>query len=146
MYKTALVASFCLILFAACPKKDEGSAAPPAKAEPTAAPVKTAPEPAAAKPAAPAAAPVKTTAEALFAEISKGASPADKYQKGATFTAKVKTAPGAEAPTSMILDGGGKNVIMASFTAESKDKIKTVKSGNLGDSDLPDRRSDRHDD
>jgi len=84
---------------------------------------------------APAAGPVKTTPKDLFGDFTKpgtdGMALLKKYHDGAMFTAVVKTAPGSEAPTSMILDvGDGKSVIMASFADSAKDKIATVKAGD----------------
>jgi hypothetical protein len=82
-----------------------------------------------------AAGPVKTNPKDLFTDFTKpgtdGMALLKKYHDGAMFSAVVKTAPGSEAPTSMILDvGDGQSMIMASFADTAKDKIATVKAGD----------------
>lgn len=108
--------ALALISFTACKKSDDKAAAGAGD-----------------QPAA--SGPVKTTPKELFADFTKpgtdGMALLKKYHDGAMFSAVVKTAPGSEAPTSMILDvGDGKSIIMASFADAAKDKIATVKAGD----------------
>lgn len=82
---------------------------------------------------APAAGPVKTTAKELYADFTKGGDGMallNKYHDGATFSGTVKTAPGAEAPTTMIIDAGDKKSIIAELKPDAAAKAKDVKSGD----------------
>jgi hypothetical protein len=106
-----------LLSFTACNKKDDNKAGGGGD-----------------QPAA-AAGPLKTNPKDLFGDFTKpgndGMALLKKYHEGATFSAVVKTAPGSEAPTSMMLDvGDGQSVILASFVDTAKDKIATVKAGD----------------
>jgi hypothetical protein len=117
MHRTTLALALACSLFAACSKKtDSGANAADKSAE------------------APAAGPVKTTAADLFADFTKPGGDAmalmNKYHDGATFSGTVKTAPGDEAPTTMIIAAGDKKNIIAQFKPEAAAKIKTVKSGD----------------
>ena len=116
MRRTTLALALACSLFAACSKKDSGAKASDKGTE------------------APAAGPVKTTAKDLFVDFTKPGGDAmalmNKYHDGATFSGTVKTAPGDEAPTTMIIDAGDNKNIMAQFKPDAAAKIKAVKSGD----------------
>jgi hypothetical protein len=117
-HTTLALALACSLFTAGSKKTDSGASASDKSAEAPAA----------------AAGPVKTTATDLFADFTKPGGDAmaliNKYHDGATFSGTVKTAPGDEAPTTMIIGAGDKKNIMAQFKPEAAAKIKTVKSGD----------------
>lgn len=119
--RTTLILFVSIAMVSACKSKDDAGASgkPTDKAD-------KADKPAGA---------LKTTPADLFADFTKpnadGMALLDKYHDGATFTAKVKTAPGDAAPTSAIFDVDGSNkMIMAEFADAAKPKIKSLKAGD----------------
>jgi hypothetical protein len=142
-----IIGSILVIALAACGgKKDQPAdkaadkpvAADPAPA-PAAAPAPApapaaAPDPATAAPAAAATTPVKTTPAALFDEFTKPGADTmaliDKYNAGATFTGKVKTASKeASGKPVVFIDVDGKRRIDLGMSGDGA-AFKSVKIGD----------------